>query len=451
MLRSSLRRLIIIAVLLAIAIVVLVIPSWDVGPGPLKRGSNDLLGLRLGLDLRGGVHLVYEAQGENVTGDQMEGVASIIERRINAFGVAEPNIQVLGNNRILVQLPGITNINEAKKLIGDTARLDFKERVCQDPACSNFQDQDVGLTGDRLSRAFPGRDNTTGRPIVHIEFDSKGADTFAELTSRLARSPNQDRIAIFLDDRELLAPVAREAIVGGRAIISGAADFTSERVRTISIQLESGRLPVPVQVIQEQGVDASLGEDSLKKSLVAGYVGLGLVVLFMVLYYRLPGLLAGFALLIYVALNLAVFKLIPVTLSIAGVAGLVLSIGMAVDANVLIFERMKEELRSGRSLVASVDSGFARAWTSIRDSNISTFITCFVLYLFGSRLGASAVTGFAVTLFIGVALSMFSAIFISRTFLRGMAAGPLGRRVGLFRVGTEPTRAPVTGLTAGRS
>lgn len=451
MLRSSLRRLTIIAVLLAIAIVVLVVPSWDVGPGPLKRGSKDLLGLRLGLDLRGGVHLVYEAQGENVTGDQMEGVASIIERRINAFGVAEPNIQVLGNNRILVQLPGVANINEAKKLIGDTARLDFKERVCKDPACSNFQDQDVGLTGDRLSRAYPGRDNTTGRPIVHIEFDSKGADIFAEITTRIARSPNQDRIAIFLDDLELLAPVAREAITGGRAVISGAADFTTERVRTISIQLESGRLPVPVQVIQEQGVDATLGQDSLKKSLVAGYVGLGLVMLFMVLYYRLPGVLASFALLIYVALVLAVFKLIPITLSIAGVAGLVLSIGMAVDANVLIFERMKEELRSGRSLVAAVDSGFARAWTSIRDSNISTFITCFILYLFGSRLGASAVTGFAVTLFIGVALSMFSAIFVSRTFLRGMAAGPLGRRVGLFRVGSEPARAPLTGLSAGRS
>ncbi|MSQ13652.1 MAG: protein translocase subunit SecD [Dehalococcoidia bacterium] len=452
MLRSSLRRLIIIAVLLAVAIVVLAIPSWDVGPGPLKRGSEDLLGLRLGLDLRGGVHLVYEAQGENVTKDQMDGVASIIERRINAFGVAEPNIQVLGNNRILVQLPGVENINEAKKLIGDTARLDFKERVCQDPACSTFQDQDVGLTGDRLSRAFPGRDGTTGRPVVHIEFDSKGADTFAEVTSRISsKSPNVDRIAIFLDDRELLAPVAREAITGGRAVISGAADFTTERVRTIAIQLESGRLPVPVQVIQEQGVDATLGADSLKRSLVAAYVGLGLVVLFMVLYYRLPGVLASLALLVYVALVLAVFKLIPITLSIAGVAGLVLSIGMAVDANVLIFERMKEELRSGRSLVASVDSGYARAWTSIRDSNISTFITCFVLYLFGSRLGASAVTGFAVTLFIGVALSMFSAIFVSRTFLRGMAAGPLGRKLGLFRIGPEPARAPATGLTAGRS
>ncbi len=451
MLRSSLRRLIIIAVLLAVAIVVLVVPSWDLGPGPLKRGSEDLLGLRLGLDLRGGVHLVYQAQGENVTAAQMEGVASIIERRINAFGVAEPNVQVLGNNRILVQLPGVENINEAKKLIGDTARLDFKERVCQDSACFTFQDQDVGLTGDRLSNAYPGRDGTTGRHVVHIEFDSKGADIFAEVTSRISKSPNEDRIAIFLDDRELLAPVAREAITGGRAVISGGADFTSERVRTISIQLESGRLPVPVQVIQEQGVDASLGADSLKKSLVAGYVGLGLVVLFMVLYYRVPGVLASLALLVYVALVLAVFKLIPITLSIAGVAGLVLSIGMAVDANVLIFERMKEELRSGRSLVASVDSGYARAWTSIRDSNISTFITCFVLYLFGSRLGASAVTGFAVTLFIGVALSMFSAIFVSRTFLRGVAAGPLGRKVALFRVETASSRAAATGLTPGRS
>lgn len=450
MLRSPLRRLLIIAALLAVAVVVLVIPSWNVGPGPLNRGSDAILGLRLGLDLRGGVHLVYEAKAENVSAEQMEGVSGIIERRINAFGVAEPNIQVLGQNRIMVQLPGIRNVAEAQRLIGETARLDFKERACQNPSCTEFQDRDVGLTGDRLASAYPGRDNTTGKPIVHIEFDGKGAELFAEVTGRISRSQNQDRIAIFLDDQELLAPVAREVITGGRAVISGG-DFTTERVRTISIQLESGRLPVPIQVIQEQDVDATLGADSLRRSLIAGYVGLGLVALFMLMYYKLPGLLASVALIIYVAIVLAIFKLIPVVMTLAGIAGFVLSIGMAVDANVLIFERMKEELRSGRGLVAAVDSGFARAWPSIRDSNVSTFITCFILYLFGTRLGASAVTGFAVTLFLGVAVSMFSAIFVSRTFLRIMAAGPLGRRVRLFTVGAPPSTATQAGITTGRS
>lgn len=451
MLRSPIRRLVVIVVLLAAAVTVLAIPSWNVGPGPLNRGSDTFLGLRLGLDLRGGVHLVYEAEGEDVTPSQMEGVAGIVERRINAFGVAEPNIQVLGQNRVLIQLPGIRNVAEAKRLIGETARLEFKERRCLNPGCAEFQDQDVGLTGDRLSTAYPGRDNTTGRPIVHIEFDSRGAEIFSEVTGRVSRSANEDRIAIFLDDRELLAPVAREMISGGRAVISGGTDFTTERVRTISIQLESGRLPVPIQVIQEQNVDATLGADSLRRSLVAGYVGLGLVVLFMLMYYKLPGVLASVALVIYVAVVLAIFKVVPVTMTLAGIAGFVLSIGMAVDANILIFERMKEELRSGRSLIAAVDSGFARAWPSIRDSNVSTFITCFILYLFGTRLGASAVTGFAVTLFIGVAISMFSAIFVSRTFLRLLAAGPVGRKAGLFTVGQVSPRASQSGLTTGRS
>ncbi|MSP78849.1 MAG: protein translocase subunit SecD [Dehalococcoidia bacterium] len=446
MLRGFGLRFLIILLLFAAAGAALAIPKWSVLG--FTRGTNDILGLRLGLDLRGGAHLVYQAKSDTTTADQMLGVSKIIEQRVNSFGVSEPTIQVLGNNRILVQLPGVSNIEEAKNLIGDTAQLTFKERTCLDAACSKFEDKDVGLTGDNLKQAYPGQQPTTGKPIVNIEFDSAGAEIFGQLTRRLVDTPN--RIAVFLDNRELLAPVAQSVITDGRAFIEGP-DFTSEKVRTLSIQLESGRLPVPIEVIQEQDVDATLGQDALDRSLVAGLVGLGLVVLFMILYYKLPGLLSGFALMVYVALVLVVFKVVPVTLTLAGIAGFILSIGMAVDANVLIFERMKEELRSGKSLVSAVDAGFARAWPSIRDSNISTMISTAILLWFGTRLGASVVTGFAFTLLIGVLISMFSAIFVSRTFLRLIVSTPLGRHRALFEHGSDSRRATPAGSPVMRS
>ena len=403
--------------------------NLGLGDSRFERGGSGPLGLKLGLDLQGGVHLIYEAEIENPTKSQMEGALSIIERRVNAFGVAEPSIQLMGANRLLIQLPGVDDVEEAKRLIGRTAQLEFKERSCLDPSCSQYEDQDIGLTGDLLERAYPDRDPTTGAPIISLEFNSRGGSIFADTTTRIAGSG--DRIAIFLDDEELLAPVAQQAILGGRAIIEGQ-NFTTERVRTISIQLESGRLPVPIKVIQEHDVDATLGADALQKSLQAGYIGFALVVLFMILYYRVPGVVAGLALISYVALVLAIFKLIPVTLTLAGIAGFILSVGMAVDANILIFERMKEELRTGRSLLASIEMGFNRAWPSIRDSNVSTFITCVILFWFGSRFGASLVTGFAVSLFIGVAVSMFSAIVISKTLLKISGTTPLGKQAKLF-------------------
>ena len=403
--------------------------NLGIGSSPSERKVSGPLGLKLGLDLQGGVHLIYEAEGEIPTKSQMEGVLNIIERRVNAFGVAEPSIQLMGNNRLLIQLPGVDNIEEAKRLIGRTAQLEFKERDCLDPSCSQFEDQDIGLTGELLKRAYPDRDPTTGAPIISLEFNSTGGSIFADTTTRIAGTG--DRIAIFLDDEELLAPVAQQAILGGRAIIEGQ-NFTTERVRTISIQLESGRLPVPIRVIQEHDVDATLGKEALEKSLQAGYIGFGLVVLFMILYYRVPGFIAALALISYVALVLAIFKLIPITLTLAGIAGFILSVGMAVDANILIFERMKEELRTGRTLLASIEMGFNRAWPSIRDSNVSTFITCGILFWFGSRFGASVVTGFAVSLFIGVAVSMVSAIIISKTLLRIFGSTPIGKKPNLF-------------------
>ena len=427
MLRRNLRSLALIAALLAVSAAVLAIPKISLGG--FERGGGGPLGLQLGLDLQGGVQLIYQADLEDVTQNQMEGLIGTIERRVNAFGVAEPSIQIMGDNRLLIQLPGVEDVDEAKRLIGQTAKLEFKERICVDPACEEFEDKDIGLTGELLDRAYAGRHSTSGAPIVNLVFNTEGARIFGDSTGRIAGTNN--RTAIFLDDEEILAPLAQQAILGGNAFIEGP-DFTIQRVSTIAIQLESGRLPVPISVIQEQDVDATLGADALAKSLMAGYIGLALVAIFMVLYYRVPGAMAAIALLSYVAIVLAIFKLMPVTLTLAGIAGFILSVGMAVDANVLIFERTKEELRTGRGLLGALETGFGRAWPSIRDSNVATFITCVILFWFGTRLGATMVVGFAVTLFIGVAVSMFSALTISQTLLRLVASTPLRRAPGLF-------------------
>ncbi|MCS7206481.1 MAG: protein translocase subunit SecD [Dehalococcoidia bacterium] len=434
--RQDLRRLIIVLIVLALSAVVVAVPRWDLrlGGWRFERGGEGPLGLRLGLDLQGGVQLIYEADVPAPTPDQMEGVVRTIERRVNAFGVTEPVIQQMGSNRVLVQLPGLKEVEEAKRLIGETAKLEFKWRHFNPDG--SWEDREVGLTGDDLARAYAGpHPNVPGLWVVNIEFNSRGAGIFEDLTRRIVGT--NDQIAIFLDNQELVSPVARSVIVGGRAYIEGR-DFTPQRARTIAIQLESGRLPVPVKIVQEQTVDATLGRDALEKSLVAGYIGTALVALFMLLYYRVPGLIAVVALAIYGVVALAIFKVIPVTMTLAGIAGFILSIGMAVDANVLVFERMKEELRAGRTLLAAIEAGFNRAWPSIRDSNISTFITCAILYWFGSRLAASLVVGFAVTLFIGVAVSMFSALFTSRTLLRLVALTPIGRVKRAFVPLAEP-------------
>ena len=309
-----------------------------------------------------------------------------------------------------------------------------------DPQCSEYQDQDIGLTGELLNRAYAGTHHATGKPIVHLEFNGEGAKIFGETTNRIASTNN--RTAIFLDGEEIVAPVAEQAILGGQAFIQGP-DFTFDRVQTISIQLEGGRLDTPIAVIQEQNVDATLGEDSLRKSLVAGFIGVGLVALFMVGYYRVPGVTAILALIIYILLVLLVVKLIPVTLTLAGIAGLILSIGVAVDANILISERTKEELRTGRALLGAIETGYSRAWPAIFNSNISTMITCVILFWFGSRFGASAVTGFSITLFIGVATSMFTAVVVSHTLLRLVAFTPLSRFLSMF------TPVPGQVITAG--
>lgn len=565
----------------------------------LERGSDDLLGLTLGLDLQGGSHLIYQAINpetggpEGITEDQMKSLSRTIERRVNASGLGEPIIQILGEDRLLIQLPGIKDPGRAKALIGETARLEFKHRTTDVPpkAVENitdddivslkaeevqsdgtfitdeernnevssdpietaealvveftaegfvkfnevFQtlitsanksmslaqtgtlipparlginikgqeqlryntlglnmypvwtemrgeselvvnkfiialpsssdgskstlsvedanikigtdptisfeisegsiDEDIGLSGDDLENAYPSQHQASGAPIVNIEFNERGTKAFGELTTEIyakqQSSGVRDQIAIILDGKELIAPVVNSPITAGTAIIQGG-DFTLERVKDLALLLESGRLPVPIRLIQERDVDAMLGADSLRKSVIAGIAGLSLVLFFMILYYRVPGLIASLSLTIYAMIVLAIFKMLPLTLTLSGVAAAILSIGMAVDANILIFERMKDELRTGRTMLSSINIGFNRAWPAIRDGNVSTLITCAILYWFSDQLGATIVQGFAVTLAVGVAVSMFTAITVSRTLMRVIALTPVSRNVRLF-------------------
>ncbi len=317
--------------------------------------------------------------------------------------------------------PLAPTIEETRAIYGESPGVSFVEIY-------GAFDDDIGLTGDDLARAYAGTHQTTGQPIVNIEFNAQGARSFGELTQLIINT--DDRIAIFLDDEELIAPAVDQVITGGAAFIRG--DFTPERAQDIAQLLEAGRLPIPIELVQERDVDAILGADSLRKSVVAGLVGLALVLVFMAAYYRVPGLVAAVALIIYGAIVLAVFKLIPVTLTLSGVAAAILSVGMAVDANILIFERMKDELRAGRTLLTSINIGFNRAWPAIRDGNVSTLITCAILFWFADTLGASVVQGFAATLAIGVLISMFSAIVVSRTLLRLLATTGISDRASWF-------------------
>ena len=337
-----------------------------------------------------------------------------------------------------------SGIDAAKALIGQTARLEFKERTCDSAACTTFTDTDLGLSGDDLTRAEASTNSVGIGWVINLQFNGRGSDIFSDMTRRISTAESQatKRIAIIMDDQLLLAPVARAWIRDGRTQISG--NFTREEAQTRAIQLESGRLPVPLKLIQESDVDALLGEESLKNSLIAGLVGLGLVFVFMIIYYRMAGVVAAFALMFYAVIVLAIFKMIPITLELAHIGGFILSIGMAVDANILIFERMKEEVRIGRTLASSMEVGFGRAWPAIRDSNISTMITCVVLLWFGDRLGGGLVTGVAISLFIGVAVSMFTAVVVSRNLLQLMAWIGLSRRINLFTPEALQRSAPNT-------
>ncbi len=404
---------------------------------------------RLGLDLQGGTHLVYEADLTNIDKgkytDSMQGVRDVIERRVNLFGVTEPLVQVdtVGeHHRLIVELAGVKDIRQAIAMIGETPSLDFREeRSAQEsqaildkfkslpPEQQKTFSEDpyfkpTELTGKFLKSAVLQFDPNTNKPTVGLEFDSDGAKLFEEITARNVGK----KVAIYLDNAPISIPVVQEAISGGKAQISGS--FTVEEAKQLAQRLNAGALPVAIKLINQQSIGASLGEKSLHQSLIAGLIGILAVAIFMIGWYRLPGLMAVVALIIYTALAAMIFKLIPVTLTLAGIAGFVLSVGMAVDANILIFERTKEELRWGKSLGGAIDEGFRRAWTSIRDSNVSSLITCAVLFW----LGTSIIKGFALTLAIGILISMFSAITVTRSFLKIVVSEKMEKRLWLFGV-----------------
>src|ERR687886_1742141 len=352
------KRLIFILVLTAIAAFVVwpqrpgsYIPGGDALPGSpgIHLGNFVRQGAKLGLDLQGGTQLTLQADMSQIPADQqdnaLKGVVNVISRRVNAYGVAEPEIQTRGTDRVIVQLPGVRDIEEAKKLIGQTAKLEFKEQDASGqwiPATGQLNGQTVALTGAYL---VPGRQQVTfasraGLPDVAFEFNSDGAQVFGQITQRLLNKP----LGIFLDGQQISAPTV-QAVLTNNGIITG---LSLEQARLLALQLNAGALPVPVSIQSETTVDATLGADSVHKSIVAGELALLVVIAFMLLYYRLPGLAASGALIVYALVTLSIFKLIPVTLTLAGIAGFILSVGMAVDANILIFERMKEELRTGR-------------------------------------------------------------------------------------------------------
>jgi preprotein translocase subunit SecD len=419
--------------LFAFAIIALIYPLWG-------REA-----MRLGLDLRGGIHMVYLADFSDVepgTEDEaIDGALAVIERRINILGVTEPVIQRQGADRILVELPGISEADKAKRLIGQTALIEFRELEVQGdgteewiPAIAVIQGQEKELNSSHF------RENTyvdTGEfseVLLIFEWNNEGREISEEVTGRLIGEP----LGIYLsgepllgDDGEPIAPIVRSRI-SERGQIEG---LSLNEAQELSQLLNAGRIPLPLTPIYDQTVSPILGADFIDMSVRAGIIGIILVMLFMIAYYRVSGFLACLALIFYGVIVLAIFKLWPVTLTLAGLGGFVLSIGMAVDANVLIFERMKEEIRTGRTLGAAIEAGFNRAWNAIRDSNITTIIVCLILIWVGNSIvGGAPVAGFAVTLFIGVLVSMFSAIVVTRTLLRLFVGGPLSKRTHLFSV-----------------
>ncbi len=386
----------------------------------------------LGLDLSGGTHLLYSADvsllPSNQVDDSMEALRDVIERRINLFGVGEPIVQVQtgsfgsgGDNRLSIELPGITDISQAIEMIGQTPFLEFRvqsdkpQEITLDEngnatldASANFVA--TPLNGKYLKSAQLTFDPTTSEPIVNLNFDDEGAKMFEEIT----RANVGKTVAIYLDGAVISAPVVREAITGGQAQISG--NFTPTEGRELVGRLNSGALPVPIKLISTETVGATLGEQAVKDGINAALIGFLVIVLFLLTWYRLPGLVASLALTIYVVITLALYKLIPVTLSTAGIAGFIISIGMAVDANILIFERFKEERRAGRGISDALNAGFSRAWLSIRDANTASIIIAIILFWFGSSL----IKGFALTFGLGIIVSLFSAIVVTRVFLRAL-------------------------------
>jgi preprotein translocase subunit SecD len=425
--------------LLAVLAVLIVLPGGKI-PVINKIVNKHF---NLGLDLQGGTQLIYQANLSTISSanksEALQGVRDVIERRVNAFGVAEPRVQITGGvseARIVAELAGIKNPDDAIKLIGETPILDFREET-KIPAENIKTDagnvlpvawKQTELTGRNLKRADVSFDQNSGAPQISLTFDSEGAKLFSDITGRNVGK----RVGIFLDGAILTAPTVQTKISDGQAVITGT--YSLEEAKLLATRLNAGALPVAITLISRTSVGPTLGRDSLGRSMVAGLIGLLTMVVYMIVLYRYPGMIAAFALILYALLNLAVYKVMGVTMTLAGIAGLILSIGMAVDANVLIFERLKEELRNGHQLIPAVTNAFNEAWSSIRDSNVASLITCALLYM----LGSSIVRGFALTLAIGIVISMFSAITVTRTLLQTSSLLQIFHNKKIYADGLDP-------------
>jgi preprotein translocase subunit SecD len=432
------KKNLIVVTLILIAFVLAMLVLFPIDKGLL--GGRDIL---LGLDLQGGLHLVYKADLSSVEAgteaDIIKGVIAVIMNRINPLGVTEPVVNPLGEDRIVVELPGESISDVQKERLGRTALLGFREYVENEegegewiPATGTINGEEKALTSSYFKEnTYVTRDDY-GNIYLVFEWNEEGSQLSEQITTRLLGK----QLAIYEGDEPLIGddgyPIAPKinSVITDSGQIEG---LSINEATDLSSQLNAGRLPVSLEIVYEQNTSPKLGADFVDLSVIAGLIGILLVMLFMVLYYRIPGFVASLALIFYGTLMLALFKLVPVTLTLPGIGGFVLSIGMAVDANILIFERMKEELQKGRTLGAAIEAGFSRAWTAIRDSNVTTFIVCIILYWVGnSVVGGESVKGFALTLFIGVALSMFTAIVVTKTFLRLFIGTRIARRSSLF-------------------
>lgn len=414
--------------------VILILLLWIDSPQPPKLNIN--LGsfiiqkdfrTRLGLDLQGGSHLVFDLDTSNVKAsdlaDSVSSARDIIEKRVNLFGVSEPVVQTLqsgSQQRIVVDLPGISNVSEAVGLIGQTAQLSFKEegtseaKIATNTPAFLVLTKSTGLTGKHVKKASVTFDSQTGKPQVSLEFTKEGSQLFAEVTKKNIGKP----VGIYIDQFLISAPVVQAVIPDGNAVITGS--FTSDEAKKLAISINSGALPLPIKLVEQRSIGPSLGADEVHKSVIAGLVGLCMVMLFMILYYRKLGVIACAALIIYGLISFAIFRMIPVVLTLPGVAGFILSIGMAVDANILIFERIKEELRKGQDQSTAIRLGFGRAIDAIKDANVTTLIVAFILFNplnwdFLPQFGL--VRGFAFTLAIGVGTSLFTGVVITRRLI----------------------------------
>lgn len=418
----------------AILIVVVLSVLIAIPKSPLK---GEKIKAQLGLDLVGGTELTYQAD-LSASSDKLKdltNLSNVFRNRIDQLGVSEPTIQSSGADKIIIDLPGIKNIDDAIARIGETYELSFMETGTKDDGLqlNDYYDPTFAYPGYWKKTDLTGRDlasseatfsggssaGSTSEPVVSIKFTGTGKEKFSTLT----QNNLQKQIAIVLDDRIVSAPTVNVAITNGSAEITGSK--TIKEAQKLASRLNEGMLPVPAKLIAQQNVGATLGQDSLKKSLIAGLIGLLLISIFMIIYYKVPGLIAIFSLVIYTIISIAIFKMIPVTLTLAGIAGFILSIGMAIDANILIFERMREELALNKTINLAITDGFKRAWSSVKDSNFSSLITCLILYY---TAGSGPVRGFALTLGLGILISLFTAITVTRNILL-LIAGSNAKRI----------------------